>query len=937
MQARLFGGHRKVLLGALCAVAGFWAAARGESWKATADPRPGLATLRAAETATGPAALRTRQSDPYYIKPDLNLSFKVGSRELYPGPGDSRFMLTHGSQGWEVWDLGLGRKVRGAPGRLAITSPQISPNGELLMGNTANQRVGVYSLLGGRQLMEIGGDGAAGTYRALNFITDDLVLVQAPGADACEVFDVKAKKSHGVLPGLSRHVPYAFSPGGKYVAMATFDGTLRLLEVAGGKEVGVVPPVVWENESHRFYAHAPTAIAYSPDGEEITVWFHSGERSRFISYDARSGEVLQDALASFKLDRYRYPLEFAYLPDQSGWVINGMYIVDAQTLQLTHTFDFKPPHNYEFRMASPREVVIAAIQNQELVFRSLDAQPVTGAEASSRPAAKRVASNLPNHAFYRAKAMPWVVKPRNETLTVRVPAERVMLKNREAPAAKRTSSSFGNNFRGARVLYTNSATGSLLVQRDMEGSGLARYNVVSGELEGETPLPREHVTLDVSPDGKYVAILQMSSSASKLAVFEWRANTYELLRHIDAVPQSAVIRNTPGGRVNADHAAFLPGNRLVLCDARGRLACFDVTTGDRVWVGESVTPRDGRPGVTYEPRTLAVSPDGAHAAVTIDGGLCIFDAATGQPLNSLPSGGDVQVRSMAFSAGGTRLAAVITHSLSTFVQVYDLKTGRTVSEAHVPEATSQVPPHLLGGDFLLVQSFGGVDLVSLSKQAVAWRYRGAVLTSAYGRPHAKPLLFMEETNRMPAALVRLDAPHAEVASRVTAMPAPEERFLWTPGRTVRLELQVSDGDANAYRQRWESTFKAQGITISDQSENVLRANHYVLSGPSVPARVTNTSETVTFTPRVGMAHVTLTVKDQQVWSAGTPRDKAVPPSYGPPPVVYVGRNQSVQDVLNAQAASIQSPMMPPPTFIYRLPGVPASRITLEGLKPEMGQ
>ncbi len=118
--------------------------------------------------------------------------------------------------------------------------------------------------------------------RAIAFSPDGRTLASADFNGAIQLWDTHARRQLGppLLGHTSEVWSVAFSPGGNTLASASHDGTVRLWEVPSGKSLGRLPI---EN------AGVVTSVAFSPDGRTLAVGGHGG---RLQLWDVRERRPL---------------------------------------------------------------------------------------------------------------------------------------------------------------------------------------------------------------------------------------------------------------------------------------------------------------------------------------------------------------------------------------------------------------------------------------------------------------------------------------------------------------------------------------------------------------------------------------------------------------------------------------------------------------------
>jgi WD40 repeat protein len=195
---------------------------------------------------------------------------------------------------------------------------------------------------------------------------------------------------------------------------------------------------------------------------------------------------------------------------------------------------------------------------------------------------------------------------------------------------------------------------------------------------------RKHTffSLAFSPDGKVLA-----SGANEGNIRLWHA------------PKGGEIR-IPAERPNPlTWAAFTPDGRTLISAGDGQFGLWEPLTGRPRKLFDD-KPRD-YPGA-------ALSPDGKVLATNHgpDGGIQLWDAATGKPLRQLAASASFGPWSNPFSPNGRRLAA---SSFPNLIQVWDVPSGKELLQIKKQKAPSAVVFSPDGATLASASSDGGGD------------------------------------------------------------------------------------------------------------------------------------------------------------------------------------------------------------------------------------
>jgi WD40 repeat protein len=189
----------------------------------------------------------------------------------------------------EIWDLRTGQVSQTLPGQgqdtvAACDAVAFSPDGMRLATGAQDQAVRVWDSRTGELLFT--SRGHAGAVRGLAFSSDGRRLVstsgqpngQGPPTDL-KLWDAEGKELLALsLPGQGQGV--AVSPDGAVVAATFLDNSVRLYEVATGKEVRAL----------RGHTEPPWGVAFSPDGLRIVTGGGADETIKL--WDPKTGQEI---------------------------------------------------------------------------------------------------------------------------------------------------------------------------------------------------------------------------------------------------------------------------------------------------------------------------------------------------------------------------------------------------------------------------------------------------------------------------------------------------------------------------------------------------------------------------------------------------------------------------------------------------------------------
>ncbi len=151
------------------------------------------------------------------------------------GPTANQMLIGHGED-FELWDLSLGKVIRGFYGHSAdIGSVAFSPDGTRLASASYDKTVKLWDVATGKVLATL--TGHSERVNSVAFSPDGTRLASGSYDNSVKLWDVASGRVLANLIGHSDGVSsVAFSPDGTQVASGSIDNSVKLWDVATGKE-----------------------------------------------------------------------------------------------------------------------------------------------------------------------------------------------------------------------------------------------------------------------------------------------------------------------------------------------------------------------------------------------------------------------------------------------------------------------------------------------------------------------------------------------------------------------------------------------------------------------------------------------------------------------------------------------------------------------------
>ncbi|HSI12722.1 MAG TPA: WD40 repeat domain-containing protein [Chthoniobacter sp.] len=188
---------------------------------------------------------------------------------------DGKTLLSGGSQDrtLRLWDVATGRQLLKMEGHTHdVYGAAISPDGKLLASCSPDRTIRLWDAATGKPLRQIEGIGSL--RGSLAFSPDGATLAMA-GGNEIGLWDVSSGEKLRTFKGHESYVfCCAFSPDGKTLVSGSQDNTIRLWEIASGKQVSQFPP-----------GDTAFSVTFSPDGRFIAAGIFNTVRI----FDAATG------------------------------------------------------------------------------------------------------------------------------------------------------------------------------------------------------------------------------------------------------------------------------------------------------------------------------------------------------------------------------------------------------------------------------------------------------------------------------------------------------------------------------------------------------------------------------------------------------------------------------------------------------------------------
>jgi hypothetical protein len=257
-------------------------------------------------------------------------------------------------------------------------------------------------------------------------------------------------------------------------------------------------------------------------------------------------------------------------------------------------------------------------------------------------------------------------------------------------------------------------------------------------------------------------------------------------------------------------AQFVDADHIITVSFPNKLAMFQVSKARAVY----------KMDLAHGSGIPALSANRKYLAVSVNDGVYILDALTGDSLAKMP-GDPGSVSALSFRPDGTQLAGFSAQRLS----VWNLEKGDLYRDIYFSQALHATKIDWLDRGYLLV---GGQNLIDLDRRIVLWRYQFEGMNAgspAFGESGGAFWYALTSQDRKERGLFRARLPHEEALKTAASLRA-DDLLAVKPGAQVSLSVNVQ-GDPNE-QQKALNALTAQlrqlGMSVVNGGSLVLQAS-----------------------------------------------------------------------------------------------------------------
>ncbi|MEZ6133648.1 MAG: SHD1 domain-containing protein [Pirellulaceae bacterium] len=611
----------------------------------------------------------------------------------------------------------------------------LSPDGRQVAWHTAGQKsVSIAALTGNRRPTELDLGEPFASVNYLAFSNRDTLLVSNVSAQSLGVWSLKSKtKEHSIpLPPGTDGKLMTLSHGGHYLAVAPrSQGTIQIYDLRNGAMAGrlEMPP-----SQSGTVVHSIEAVAFSQDGQEISVIYSGSQSSGINIWRINNGELakqieFKQSLSSLASGMYSDGFVLQYLPDEKGWLLHGRAVIDRAVGSLVWTDPDQSPSATMSRRRVLNDGRVLALRG-ETASLSLSAEslPWDEIERGGKVVAKGGRSEdagLPELSQAKMSGASQETFREAPAWTAVEPAlvpEKIKVQpiSIGTPASLLTKFEFVDAPIAMLVTPRKDPNGSFGTQANQVQS----INVDTGKIVDTLNVETAGEYLDFSPSGK-LALMRTGKKLDRLDIFQVETGKHMIGFRPDNDSQHPTM---------VTWAGFTDEDHLVSLTPTGGMFHWEIPSCK----AQAATKFDLIRGNNFVPTTCWMTPSRKLLLVAAAGKLHAVDSSTLVCLGTLEATSSMRGAwnplAFALSPNGERLAVEIKHGEDTTLAIWDFTNGKLLAENSLVmpglELTWADDKYLMVHGFRINQNVRYnsaeqstvLDLIDVQRGQVVWRY-----------------------------------------------------------------------------------------------------------------------------------------------------------------------------------------------------------------------
>jgi hypothetical protein len=325
-------------------------------------------------------------------------------------------------------------------------------------------------------------------------------------------------------------------------------------------------------------------------------------------------------------------------------------------------------------------------------------------------------------------------------------------------------------------------------------SKLERIDLAAGKSAGVFPLPSKMVLLDISADGRLVALRNNDfgfGNSSRLEI--WALDGPQIKKVLILFPYE---KESWGPDRDVSSAWLLDAADLLTLNPKGKLVLWDIGSGKALY--KKQINNDSRP---------AISAGGKQMALEVDKSVVIIEPISGNVLGSLPLEGRSNLH-YSFSPTGNQLAGFAFGNICA----WDLVSGKMFREFSVAAGAGEFAM-VADGYALLDHSM----LIDFERRIPLWDYQAGGRSVGAVAPSGT-LWYSVKGTAEPTPLTPRTLPTPDALALAKTLKA-DDLLLLKPGVKVALAVNIDapEADRTAITQSLKDQLTAAKLVLDDAS------------------------------------------------------------------------------------------------------------------------
>lgn len=617
-----------------------------------------------------------------------------------------------------IYDLQTAKKLGEITVPKRMFRQALSADGKILAGfpeEFPKQTLQTFDVATGKTLatlpVEFGGE-------FVFFVGNEQVAYRARGGTKRDILiaDAKSGKEVGKIPAEAfLLVPPIVSPGGAYMVIPKQE-SIVFWNLREGKQVAelttkVRKPTDVPGASPAYFQ--VRGIAFSPDGGLLAA-MSEGLDARILVWSMKDGQVVQDIMTD-KMTFVAFDgSKIEWLPDESGWLLNGTHVVDRTTGKTIWSMPQDFGTMAHRRAADAGTLITMDAKDRNAPKLHLATQPkdkIAAIRAALKSGGSAVDAVLPKLAtpnVAQAKEIDVPLPGLAWKATIDAVPETPMVARRPVPLTRKVTEYEGlfltHGAKPMAVFDLAKKDNAFGPASESSPRQLEVVDLTTGKITTTFDLPAGCQMVGISDDGRFALTRDMA--------LQQRLDLWSIEKKAHIVGWKPYGTETVENNRKITFVGFA-GSTLLTQNAVGLCIAWNTSNATATY---TLNLRGSQ--------SPLISPSGKHLVVVQHGVVRFIEVATGTFVGDLEpkAQGDFTVQGpVAIRSDGKEVSALVRvgHLAPTMLVRWD-HTGKRIEEVPYPGFVFGTPTLSYADDQHLL--FDKRDLYDIQRKAILWRY-----------------------------------------------------------------------------------------------------------------------------------------------------------------------------------------------------------------------